>query len=221
MRGVVQSRGGRFSTALGIDLTSGKAGEIYKWFLASILYGARISEATAANTYRELARSGVLTPRAVVKTGWDGLVRILDRGGYVRYDFKTATKLLEINRALLGRFGGNLNALHDAAHGARDLERRLRGIGKGFGEVTAGIFLRELRGIWPKARPLSSAPALDAARDLGIIPPRLADRQKALDLLQGRWRRSGMPARDFADFEAALARHGLALRRERTRRAAK
>lgn len=76
--------------------------------------------------------------------------------------------------ALLGRFGGNLNALHDAAHGARDLERQLRGIGKGIGEVTAGIFLRELRGIWPKARPLPSALALDAARDLGLIPPRLA-----------------------------------------------
>jgi hypothetical protein len=35
-----------------------------------------------------------------MEKGWDGLVAILDRGGYVCYDYKTATKLLEINRNL-------------------------------------------------------------------------------------------------------------------------
>ena len=39
---------------------------------------------------------GVLSPSKILETGWDGLVEILDEGGYTRYDFKTATKILEI-----------------------------------------------------------------------------------------------------------------------------
>jgi len=61
---LLQALAGKFSTSLGIDLTSGNSGEIFKWFLASILFGARISEKIAANTYREFARKGVVTPKA-------------------------------------------------------------------------------------------------------------------------------------------------------------
>jgi hypothetical protein len=39
-----------------------------------------------------------------VKTGWDGLVSTLDAGGYVRYDFKTATKLLEVMKNLIDQY---------------------------------------------------------------------------------------------------------------------
>lgn len=88
---LIQTLDGRFSTSLGIDLASGDSKEIFKWFLASILFGAKIGEKIAANTYREFARKGVITPKSVLDTGWDGLVEILDSGGYVRYDFKTAT----------------------------------------------------------------------------------------------------------------------------------
>jgi len=36
---------------LGIELKDKKPDEISKWFLASILYGARINEKIATNTY--------------------------------------------------------------------------------------------------------------------------------------------------------------------------
>jgi hypothetical protein len=39
-----------------------------------------------------------LTPKQILKTGWDDLVKILDEGGYTRYDFKTADRLLESNK---------------------------------------------------------------------------------------------------------------------------
>jgi hypothetical protein len=212
---LLRQLGGRYATALGIDLSGGRPSEAFKWFLASILYGARISQGTAAQTYREFARAQVLSPRAILKTGWDGLVQILDRGGYVRYDFKTATKLLLVCESLMKDYGGDLNALHAAARDARDLERRVMALGKGIGEVTAGIFLRELRGLWSKADPAASELALAGARDLGYISRRLTDRSAAIRRLRSVWRAAPVPGCCFADFEAALVRHGIQLRHSR------
>lgn len=164
---LIQTLDGRFSTSLGIDLASGDSKEIFKWFLASILFGAKIGEKIAANTYREFARKGVVTPQSVLDTGWDGLVEILDSGGYVRYDFKTATQLLEITETLQERYAGDLNLLHQQAADERDLESRLMEF-KGIGPVTTNIFLRDLRGVWEKADPLPSDLVILAARNLGL-----------------------------------------------------
>ena len=164
---LIETWGGRFSSELGIDVQSGRPDEIFKWFLASILFGTRIRQDVAAETYREFARRNVLTPGDILETGWDGLVEILDAGGYVRYDFKTATKLLDVARMLNTRYGGNLNRLHEEARDERDVEARLLEF-KGVGPVTANIFLRELRGIWGKADPLPDDLVIEAARDLGF-----------------------------------------------------
>jgi hypothetical protein len=140
-------------------------------------------------------------------------VAALDAGGYVRYDFKTATKLLDVCRALVKDYGGDLNALHAAATDTADLEERLKALGKGIGDVTVNIFLRELRGVWSKAEPLPSELVLNGAKDLGLIPKASEDRRKALAVLKERWLAEGNRPQDFADFEAALLRWGLALRR--------
>ena len=213
---LLRELGGRYATALGIKLAHGRSPEVFKWFLAAILYGTRISQGIAAETYREFARARVLSPRAILATGWDGLVRILDRGGYVRYDFKTATKLLRVCESLTQDYGGDLNALHAAARDARDLERRVRALGKGIGEVTTGIFLRELRGVWSKADPVASELALIGARDLGFVSRRLRDRSTAVPLLRNAWRSAAVRGFCVADFEAALVRHGIRLRHSRS-----
>ncbi len=108
--------------AMGIDLQSLKSGELFKWFIAAVLFGAPIPQAVATRTYFEFAREKLLSPRALLHRGWDGLVEVLDRGGYVRYDFKTATKLLDLSKALVEHYHGDLNRLHDAALDARDIE---------------------------------------------------------------------------------------------------
>ena len=216
-RELVKQWGGRFSLDLDIRLASGKQGEIFKWFLASILFGARISEKIAANTYRAFAMARVTTPEAILRTGWDGLVAILDRGGYVRYDYKTATKLLAINRDLMERHGGDLDPLHAMAADQEDLAERIRHLGKGIGEVTANIFLREMRGVWPKAQPLPSDLAVAAAKALRFISPRLANRKLILKRLRDAWQRDGGTADTFPDFESALVRVGLEMRRKGAR----
>lgn len=208
--------GGSYAAALGIELDGLRPEEVYKWFLAAVLYGARISGTLATRTWREFARGGVLAPQRMLDTGWDGLVEILDRGGYTRYDYKTAAKLLEINRTLLADYGGNLNTLHAAATDSADLERRIMALGKGIGPATAGIFLRELRGRWEKASPPLSPLAIAAARERGFLPGGIAA-DAALRRLQEQWRQAGMPDNTFGDFEAALVRAGLRQRSYRVR----
>ena len=210
---LVASRGGRYARALGIDLASPDPGERFKWFLAALLYGTRISESLATRTWHEFESHGVLSPERVAQTGWDGLVRMLDAGGYTRYDYKTATKLLAICATLMDDYAGNLDALHQAATDPADLETRLKALGKGIGNVTVGIFLRELRGVWPLAEPPLSPLALAAAIDLGYLLPDIKDTDRALLRLRQIWHTSGQPAVAFADFESALVREGLRLRR--------
>lgn len=215
---LIETWGGRFSSELGIDAQSGRPDEIFKWFLASILFGTRIRQDVAAETYREFARRNVLAPSDILETGWDGLVEILDAGGYVRYDFKTATKLLDVARMLNTRYGGNLNRLHEEARDERDVEARLLEF-KGVGLVTANIFLRELRGIWGKADPLPGDLVIEAARDLGFttrMGKNTNERDKILLELKKVWGQAGLPYY-FSDFEAALIKYGINIRRTTSR----
>jgi endonuclease III len=182
-----------------------------------VLFGARISERIAANTYNAFEKAGVVTPADILRTGWEGLVTILDRGGYVRYDYKTATKLLAVSRDLVEDYGGDLNRLHAEAADAEDLTERIKHLGKGIGDVTANIFLREMRGIWEKAQPLPSDPAVSAASALKLIAPRLKNPGLILRRLQAVWQRDGGKPDTFSDFESALVRAGLDFRRQRRR----
>ncbi|KPJ63360.1 MAG: hypothetical protein AMS15_00705 [Planctomycetes bacterium DG_23] len=211
---MLRSASGRFSKALNNNLDSGRSEEIFKWFLASILYGARISETIATSTYKVFEKEGVLTPEKILATGWDGLVALLDEGGYVRYDFKTATKLLEVMKALKENYGGDLNLLHRKAKDTEDLGKRIKALGKGIGDVTVNIFVRELRGIWKKAEPVPSGLVMDAAEKLGIISSK-EDPKQVLRSLKKFWAKNRLAGWRFADFEAALVRLGIELRRKK------
>ncbi|HLN91123.1 MAG TPA: hypothetical protein VK429_04625 [Patescibacteria group bacterium] len=201
---LIEVLGGMYSRELGIDLSGPDRPQIFRWFLAAKLMGARISTRVALSTWRQFDRRGVDTPERIQQTGWDGLVAILDEGGYARYDFSTATKLLAITGDILKRYRGDLNVLHDCSEGPRDLEARLMGLGKGIGPVTANIFLREMRPVWPKADPAISPLALPAARDLGLIK----GKENPLDALRKTWAAEKARGYMFGDFEAALVRLG-------------
>lgn len=212
---VIRRFGGRYSAELGIDLSAGDACEVFKWFLASVLFAARISEKLAARTYRSFVQTVLITPQNILERGWDGLVAVLDAGGYVRYDFKTATKLLNVCGSLVEDYDGDFNQLHRTATSPRELEQRIKSLGKGIGEVTVSIFLRELRGIWVNAQPALGEPALEAAVALGFVPEKSTDRRLALQNLLRIWSEQGHATKDFPDFESALVRAGLAFRRNK------
>lgn len=140
--------GQRYSKSLAIDVDSGKDEEIFKWMIASTLFGARISESIARRTYQWLAVESFLRPEVMMERGWNDLVDALDTGGYVRYDFKTADKLLELSKNLKEEYGSSLNSLYETSRGQDDLVERIKGLAKGIGDVTASIFLREMLSVW-------------------------------------------------------------------------
>jgi len=153
---------------LGIDLRSRRPEEALKWFLAAVLYSKPIRESSATKTYRCFERRGVLTAKRIIQTGWDGLVSILDEGGYTRYDFSTADKLLEVFGNLEKLYGGDLNKLHIVSKDPRDLEKRLKALGKGIGDTTVSIFLRDLRSLWERADPTPSPLVRSAMEKLEV-----------------------------------------------------
>jgi endonuclease III len=103
----------------------------------------------------------------IIAAGWDELVKILDEGGYVRYDFSTATKLLDILQRLKDKYA-SLENLYNQSSDTKDLARRLQEF-KGIGAVTTQIFLRELRGVWQISLEVSSK-AKSVAEYLDINP---------------------------------------------------
>lgn len=142
-----------YSEELGIELVRNTDRELFKWLLASVLFGARISETIARHTYQTFERYRLLTPHKILESGWDFLVNpIMAEGGYVRYDGKTSTSLLKICQALITEYDGSLLNLHDRAHDKRDIEAKLD-LFYGIGPTTVNIFLRELRPYWKKSDP--------------------------------------------------------------------
>jgi endonuclease III len=153
-----------YSKELGLDLT--KAEDRFKWFLASVLFAKRISAETAKETYLYFEQEELTSPDAILEAGWDRLVEVLDAGGYTRYDFSTATNLLGIAKMLKEKYG-DLERLNAESSSPTDLERRLQEF-KGVGPVGVNIFLRELRGIWEKAKPEPSPLAVATAQKIGL-----------------------------------------------------
>lgn len=153
-----------YSTELGLDLH--KPDDRFKWFLVSILFAKRISAETAKETYRYFEQEELTTPDAILKAGWDRLVEVLDAAGYTRYDFSTAKNLLGISKSLKEKYG-TLEQLYAQSVNSEDLEGRLDEF-KGVGPVGVNIFMRELRGIWEKAKPKPSSMAVLTAKRIGL-----------------------------------------------------
>ncbi|NRG18997.1 hypothetical protein HPQ64_14995 [Rhizobiales bacterium] len=157
-----------YSEALGIDLSAGGEDAYFRWFLASQLYGGRISGAIAENTYRSFERHGLLTPEKIIAAGWDFLVSpVMREGGYVRYDESKSRQFLRNCARLLEEYGGRVYRIEDDATDSTDLEARLCAF-HGIGPVTANIFLRELRPFWRKADPTPLTVVAKTAEALGI-----------------------------------------------------
>lgn len=131
-----------YANELGINLKSKKESQLFKWFLACLLFGKPIQQEVAKRAYLEFEKEGLTSPNKILVAGWDKLVEVLDRGHYVRYDFSTATKLLEICKKLKEEYG-TVAKLIEQSKNKKDLEKKLLEF-KGIGPVTAKIFLREV-----------------------------------------------------------------------------
>ena len=140
-----------YAQALGIDLSSKRETEYFKWFLACLLFGKPIQQEVAKRTYFVFLEEGLDNPDAIVKAGWDKLVEVLDRGHYVRYDFSTATKLLDVSKTLKETYG-TLTDLLKQSQSIDELSSRLQAF-KGIGPKTTEIFLRDMAPVFLQEHP--------------------------------------------------------------------
>ncbi|CEG51780.1 MAG: DNA methylase [Pseudomonadota bacterium] len=132
---------------LGIDVTRGEA-ELFKWFVASFLFGKRIQRDIAAEAYRVLVeRNRLDTPRKLRDCGPRGLVQLLGQARYVRYDESTAARLLKLGNKLLTEYDGRLGRLRELGVTRDGVEKRLLAF-EGVGPKTVEIFLREAARVW-------------------------------------------------------------------------
>jgi len=128
-------------------VTRGEA-ELFKWFVASFLFGKRIQRDIAAEAYRVLVeRNRLDTPRKLRDCGPRGLVQLLGQARYVRYDESTAARLLKLGNKLLTEYDGRLGRLRELGVTRDGVEKRLLAF-EGVGPKTVEIFLREAARVW-------------------------------------------------------------------------
>jgi endonuclease III len=137
-----------YSKELDIDLQSGGETEYFKWFLACLLFGKPVQQEVAKRAYLELVQDDIASPEAILRAGWDKLVELLDKAHYVRYDFSTATKLLDVSSAVKENYG-TFGSLLKQSRTLDELSSRLQEF-KGVGPKTVEIFLRDMKPVLEK-----------------------------------------------------------------------
>ncbi|MFG2543729.1 endonuclease [Streptomyces sp. NPDC048594] len=141
---------------------------LYRLLVLSHLLSARIRGSIAVATARALYDAGLRNPRRMAGADWQERVDALGRGGYRRYDERTATQLGEASALLTERWGGDLRRLREEADGDPAEVRRLLREFPGVGPTGADIFLREAQLVWPEAGPTLDRKALQGAERLGL-----------------------------------------------------
>ncbi|MFI2721224.1 endonuclease [Streptomyces collinus] len=176
VRELVGAHGRTYAEDAGIALKDTPQ-PLYRLLVLSHLLSARIRGSVALATARALHEAGLRGPRRMAEAGRQQRVDALGRGGYRRYDERTATQLGDAAGLLSERWGGDLRRLRREADGEVSELRRLLQEFPGIGPAGADIFLREAQGVWPEAAPYLDTKALQGAErlDLPKDPERLTE----------------------------------------------
>jgi hypothetical protein len=171
------------SETFSIDLSKGDPAYA-KWLLASILYSKPLPEEAALGAYETLEHRGQTDPVAIEEAGRDQIVRVLEKNGYTRYGATLASEIVDAFKDLLKRYDGKLSRLYDLSTDSKDLERRVKGLGKGLDPVAVSVFLRDMRAVWPKADPEPAPRVRELMNTLDIDDLKDYAREHDIDLIR-------------------------------------
>lgn len=176
VRELVGAHGRTYAEEAGIALKDTPQ-PLYRLLVLSHMLSARIRGSVALATACALHEAGLRDSRRMAEAGWQQRVDALGRGGYRRYDERTATQLGDAAGLLSERWGGDVRRLRREADGEVSELRRLLQEFPGIGPAGADIFLREAQGVWPEAAPYLDTKALQGAErlDLPKDPERLTE----------------------------------------------
>jgi hypothetical protein len=167
VRELVSAYGRTYAEEAGIRLADTPQ-PLYRLLVLSLLLSARIRASVAVAAARALHEDRLDSPRRMAAADWQQRVDALGRGGYRRYDERTATQLGDGAELLDERWGGDLRRLHEEAHGDTGELKRLLQEEPGIGPAGADIFLREAQRVWPELGPYLDGKALSGAERLGL-----------------------------------------------------
>ncbi|OUC96279.1 endonuclease [Streptomyces swartbergensis] len=167
VRELLDAHGRTYADEAGIRLKDTPQ-PLYRLLVLAHLLSARIRASVALATARALHEAGLRDPRRMAEADWQERVDALGRGGYRRYDERTATQLGEAAELLNERWGGDLRRLRREADGKVSELRHLLQEFPGIGPAGADIFLREAQGVWPEAAPYLDGKALQGAERLKL-----------------------------------------------------
>ncbi len=167
VRALLDTHGETYAAEAGIRLRDTPQ-PLYRLLVLAHLLSARIKGSIAVASARALHEAGLRDPRRMAGAGRQERVDALGRGGYRRYDERTATQLGDAARLLNERWGGDLRRLRAEADGDVGELRRLLQEFPGIGPAGADIFLREVQHVWPEAAPYLDGKALQGARRLEL-----------------------------------------------------
>ena len=175
VRALLDAHGRSYAEEAGITLRD-KPAPLYQLMVMTLLSSARIGADIAMASARELFHAGWRTPEHMCEATWQQRVDALGRGGYRRYDESTATKLEENAAWLLEEHHGDLRELRPEDGDVDVLAHELTEAPR-IGPVGAGIFIREVQGVWPELQPFFDDRALEEAERLGLPtdPAKLAE----------------------------------------------
>ncbi|WP_101524259.1 endonuclease [Nocardioides houyundeii] len=166
VQALLTRHGTTYAEAAGIALEDEPA-PLWQLLVLSLLLSARIRSEVAVATARELFAAGCTTPPRTRDLPRRSLVAALGRGGYRRYDERTAGQLGQLALKVLGDHAGDLRRMHERCEDNTTLAAALQEF-TGIGPAGAAIFLREVQFAWPDVAPYADDLAARGAQRLGL-----------------------------------------------------
>ena len=167
VRRLLKAAGTTYAEEAGIRIDD-KPMPLFQLLVLCMLASKPIDATTAMRAARELFKTGLRTPKAVLASDRRTMISAFGRAHYVRYDESSATRLTDIAEAVRVDYSGDLREIaRRSQHDIRSAARMLKQF-KGIGDTGAAIYLREVQDVWTWARPYFDARATSAAKGLGL-----------------------------------------------------
>jgi endonuclease III len=131
-----------------LDVMSGDT-DMFRWFLLCYLFGKPIRSESAIDTWRLFIKHKLDTPWAITKASEYELVRVLNKGGYTRYQHVTARGLQTCMEQLIRMYEGSLLLMLDNSQDEDEFSKRLQEL-HGIGPKVAEIFMRETEEVFAR-----------------------------------------------------------------------
>jgi endonuclease III len=167
MRRLLDVAGTTYAAEAGIKVND-KPMPLFQLLVLCMLASKPIDAATAMAAAKEIFTAGLRTPKGVLASDRQTMIKAFGRAHYVRYDESSATRLTEMAERVRDDYSGDLREIaersqHDVAPAKRMLKKF-----KGIGDTGADIYLREVQDVWTWVRPYFDDRATAAAKQLGL-----------------------------------------------------